>query len=324
METMKLFVDADIITGAEADRLIGLETVIERGLHTFVDVGTALLEIRDSRLYRTAFDTFEDYCRERWGMSRPRAYQLIDAATVASNLSTTVDIPERHLRPLVALEPEEQRTAWQQVLETAPNGKVTAAHVERTIERLHTPQQPDDLPPALPLALKPSMAVHYSSETPEHYTPQEVIERVIACMGGIDLDPSSNSHETPSVPAAMHYTKEDNGLAQVWRGTVYMNPPYGREVDAWIEKLVASYETGSVTEAVALLPARTDTQWWQRINDYHVCFVVGRLTFIGNEDPAPFPSAVVYLGSEVDNFVHTFEDLGPIWHRTRRGYCYGE
>ena len=69
-------------------RLRLLEQVIERGLTTFVEVGNALLEIRDSRLYKDSFSTFEDYCRERWGMSRPRAYPLIEAAEIMSNLST--------------------------------------------------------------------------------------------------------------------------------------------------------------------------------------------------------------------------------------------
>ena len=168
------------------------------------------------------------------------------------------------------------------------------------------------------------MGVHFSSDTPEHYTPAEIIDAAIACMGGIDLDPCSNSHETPNVPAATHYTRDDNGLAQVWRGCVYMNPPYGYEIDDWVSKLVDQYENGEVTEAIALVPARTDTQWWQRLRDYHVCFVTGRLTFIGNQDSAPFPSAVVYLGDSVETFVNAFEGIGDIWHRTRHGYCFGE
>lgn len=180
------------------------------------------------------------------------------------------------------------------------------------------------LEPDEELRVVKKMDVHFSSATPEHYTPQYVLDRVIACMGGIDLDPCSNSHDAPNVPAATHYTPDDDGLRQEWAGTVYMNPPYGREIDAWVTKLVDAYERGRVTEAIALVPARTDTQWWQRLNAYHVCFVVGRLTFIGNSDPAPFPSAIVYLGSEVDAFVNAFEDMGPIWHMTRRGYCFGE
>lgn len=171
---------------------------------------------------------------------------------------------------------------------------------------------------------KSAMAVHFSSESPEHYTPSVIIEAAIACMGGIDLDPCSNSKETPNVPAATHYTREDDGLTQEWRGCVYMNPPYGREIDEWIAKLVSEYEAGNVTEAIALVPSRTDTQWWQRLREYHVCLVSGRLKFIGNNDSAPFPSAVFYLGQNIGRFVYAFEELGDIWRRTVRGVDYGD
>jgi hypothetical protein len=55
----------------ESSRRAELEEVIELGLATFITVGNALLEIRDSRLYRDTHATLEDYCRERWG-SRER------------------------------------------------------------------------------------------------------------------------------------------------------------------------------------------------------------------------------------------------------------
>jgi len=134
-------------------------------------------------------------------------------------------------------------------------------------------------------------------------------------MGGIDLDPCSNSHTTPNVPAATHYTRDDDGLAQPWQGCVFMNPPYGREIDDWIGKLVDEYTHGKVAEAIALVPSRTDTQWWQRLRDYPVCLVVGRLKFIGNTDPAPFPSAIFYLGPNSDGFIAAFAGLGDIWQR---------
>jgi len=89
-----------------------------------------LLAIRESKLYRQEYGTFEEYCQDRWNLSRPRAYQLIDAAAIAGRLSTIVDIlpaTESQARPLTQLEPEEQAVAWQQAVETAPNGKVTAA-----------------------------------------------------------------------------------------------------------------------------------------------------------------------------------------------------
>jgi len=89
------------------------------------------MEIRDKSLYRDVlgYQTFEEYCRVKWDLSRPRAYQLIEAVEIKSNLSTTVDIPERQLRPLARLDPEKQKEAWQKAVETAPEGKVTADHV---------------------------------------------------------------------------------------------------------------------------------------------------------------------------------------------------
>jgi hypothetical protein len=108
---------------SEPARLAELESIVERGLATFVEVGAALLEIRDSRLYHQTHKTFEDYCRERWEMSRQRAHQLIEASEVARNLSTVVDVSptsERQVRPLAKLEPEQQREAWKAAIEINP------------------------------------------------------------------------------------------------------------------------------------------------------------------------------------------------------------
>jgi hypothetical protein len=167
------------------------------------------------------------------------------------------------------------------------------------------------------------LAVHFSSETAEHFTPAEIIAAVTDCVGTIDLDPCSNEG-SPNVPAARHFTRVDDGLAQRWAGRVYMNPPYGREIDAWVTKLCDSHEQGDVAEALALLPARTDTQWWQRLRDYACCFIKGRLTFIGNDDPAPFPSAIFYLGDDLGKFYEHFSSFGDVWQRVERGVHFGE
>jgi hypothetical protein len=103
-----------------------------------------------------------------------------------------------------------------------------------------------------------------------------------------------------------------------------MNPPYGREIDRWVEKRCHEHEHGEVIEAVALLPARPDTQWFKRLRNYACCFVEGRLTFIGNDDPAPFPSVLFYFGEDLGKFVHYFEELGDIWQRVEPGVHYGE
>lgn len=159
------------------------------------------------------------------------------------------------------------------------------------------------------------LGVHFSSQSIEHYTPAWVLERVVAVMGGIDLDPCSNSHDEPNVPAEACFTKEDEGLNREWHGRVFMNPPYGDEIHAWTEKLADEFASGRVTQAIALVPARTDTGWWHKLitDDRYWClvhFLKGRLKFGSAESGAPFPSALIYLGDRRALFVETLQKDG--------------
>ncbi len=159
------------------------------------------------------------------------------------------------------------------------------------------------------------MAVHFSSQNNGWLTPRNIIEATLACLGEIDLDPCSNSRESPNVPARTHYTTEDDGLSLQWAGRVYMNPPYGRGIEWWVNKLCGEYEVGEVTSAIALLPARPGSVWWERLREYPRCLIRGRLTFVGAPNTAPFPSAVFYLGEDKGAFVHAFFHLGDVWQR---------
>lgn len=167
---------------------------------------------------------------------------------------------------------------------------------------------------SLPEAKRQSNPALYTSNSPEWYTPKDVVDRVVATLGAIDLDPCSNSVESPHIPASHHYTESDNGLTQEWFGRVYMNPPYGRGIDEWVAKLDAGFRSGRITEAVALLPARVDTRWFRLLRDYTVCFVNGRLRF-SDADPAPFPSAAFYLGRNEATFAGQFSPIGDLYRR---------
>jgi hypothetical protein len=124
------------LSTTEAQELKRHEAVIEAGLQTFVEVGSALLAIRDKRLYRAEHSNFEAYCRNRWGFSRIHAHRLIGAAGVVGNLLPMGNTPtsERQSRPLVGLAPDQQREAWSEAVATAPNSKVTAEHVQSVVE----------------------------------------------------------------------------------------------------------------------------------------------------------------------------------------------
>jgi hypothetical protein len=70
----------------ERQRLDQLEAVIERGVKTFIEVGTALKEIRDSRLYKQQYGTFEEYCKQRWGFTPQHGGRLIAAARTVQEI----------------------------------------------------------------------------------------------------------------------------------------------------------------------------------------------------------------------------------------------
>ena len=134
----------------------------------------------------------------------------------------------------------------------------------------------------------------FSSKTPEWSTPQELFD-ALDTIHHFDLDPAS-THE--NAKCERHFTKADDGLSQNWGGaSVFCNPPYGREIGAWVRK---GYEEGQKpgTKVVMLLPARTDTAWF---HDYcvkgKVEFLRGRLKFGGSKWSAPFPSMIVTFGT---------------------------
>lgn len=162
-------------------------------------------------------------------------------------------------------------------------------------------------------------AAIFTSEKEEWYTPSEIIESVLEVFDGeIDTDPCSNSHEKPNVPAKTLFTKDDDGLSQEWFGRTYMNPPYGDVLPQWIEKIVNEYQNGGVTEALVLVPNRSDTRWYRMIHDYPFCAIDGRLKFSGSKNSATFPSVVFYLGENVKAFFEAFECHGSIFKKLSR------
>lgn len=137
------------LTTAEEERLARDEAVIEPGLRTFIEVGLALADVRDARLYRKTHDTFEDYAEHRWNLSRKRAYDLMSAARAVSPIGDSgLPLPanEGQARELARV-PEEQRAeVWQQTLDRT-GGKPTAAAIRATYEPPQTHSRPLQVEP---------------------------------------------------------------------------------------------------------------------------------------------------------------------------------
>ena len=99
------------LTKVETGRLTELESVVSSGLQTFAEVGNALLEIRDTKLYRIEFGTFDEYCKERWGIQDRRARRLMSASEVIGNIEKSGPIgplSESQTRLLSKLPPAQQ------------------------------------------------------------------------------------------------------------------------------------------------------------------------------------------------------------------------
>jgi len=139
---------------------------------------------------------------------------------------------------------------------------------------------------------KTRLSVHFMSATHEWETPQALFDDLAWLFGGFDLDPCATQQ---NAKCARFFTKADDGLSQQWEGKVFLNPPYGRDIGRWVRKAFEASLEGALV--VCLLPARTDTRWWQEYaRRGHVWFLRGRLKFGKARNAAPFLSAIVTFG----------------------------
>ena len=80
-------------------------------------------------------------------------------------------------------------------------------------------------------------------------------------FGAFTLDVAAAPHNTK---CEAFYTKDDDGLAQIWHGAVWCNPPYS-DCGAWVRKAWEEWNSFGAPELIVmLLPAnRVEQGWWQ-------------------------------------------------------------
>lgn len=132
---------SEVVPVSESTRtLADCEAVIRRGLNSFIEVGEALMEIRDNRLYREkGFGRFEDYCHQEWGWKHSHAYRLIDSAQVASLLSPMGETPSterqaRELVPLMRQDEAEMVETWNELREKYGDQEITAKLIKDAVQ----------------------------------------------------------------------------------------------------------------------------------------------------------------------------------------------
>lgn len=107
----------------------------------------------------------------------------------------------------------------------------------------------------------------------EWYTPPEIFDALGLTF---DLDVCAPPGGLPWIPAKRSFSRADDGLAQEWRGRVWMNPPYGLQIRPWMRKLAAH------GDGLALVHARTDAAWFREATSAAtaICFIAGRVRFV--------------------------------------------
>ena len=133
------------LSSEEEGALTRCERVIDAGKETFLQVGAALAEIRDGRLYRAEHKTFEEYCQVRHGWTRRHANHVIAASAVTRELANAADLGTRvpksipsstfQARPLAALPTAEARAeAWGEAEERAGGNAPTGRQVQAVVD----------------------------------------------------------------------------------------------------------------------------------------------------------------------------------------------
>ncbi|MEK6883311.1 MAG: phage N-6-adenine-methyltransferase [Nanoarchaeota archaeon] len=138
--------------------------------------------------------------------------------------------------------------------------------------------------------------LHFSSKSNEWKTPKFLFDKLNEEFN-FNLDAAASKD---NALCKNFFTLEDNSLIQDWQfGTVFCNPPYGREIGKFVKKGYEESLRGCTV--VFLIPARTDTKWWHEYcSKGEVRFIKGRLKFKNGNctNSAPFPSVIVIFNGK--------------------------
>jgi hypothetical protein len=127
---------SDLLSPEEREEYFRMLHIIRTGISSWVEAGKALTIIRDKRLYREKYDTFELFCKEEFRMSKSYANRLITGRQTIedmalSGFSTENPPTERVARELSKATNKTQ--AWEMAKKMSGNGKPTSSVVKKAV-----------------------------------------------------------------------------------------------------------------------------------------------------------------------------------------------
>jgi hypothetical protein len=179
--------------------------------------------------------------------------------------------------------------------------------------------------------------IQHSSASVEHYGPDYIGDMTRAVFDGpIDMDPASCEEANLLIRALVIYTTQDAGHLRPWFGNVYLNPPGGRlilpdgqdvnQAAYWYAKLAYEHAIGMVDQAVFMIFNLELLRYAQAYAvkqplEFPTCWPKDRISFwkpgprgypVASKSPA-HPSAIVYMGPNVNQFAHVFGPGQGTW-----------
>lgn len=189
----------------------------------------------------------------------------------------------------------------------------------------------------------------HSKDSPEWYSPGDIVEAARKVMGSIDLDPASHEEANQIVRATRFYTAESNGLLHEWCGNVFLNPPGGLVNEFW-RKAKLEWQHSRLKQMIYIGYSLEQLQTLQQSGDigmtafeFPICVPKTRLAFIENNakrlerlakvdhenelrvrqgkkpkkrsnkaDSPTHGNFITYIGPNIDAFAFHFQKFGAV------------
>lgn len=168
----------------------------------------------------------------------------------------------------------------------------------------------------------PTSGEQSNRDSDSWFTPKKYVDLVRKSLGTIDLDPFSSEQANEVIQATRFFDEKKNAFKQTWfaqPGTVFMNPPYSRQlINPSVDLFVSNWRAGNITQAIVLVNNATETRWFQNLllESSAICLVSKRIAFenrdgkhvSGNTRGQVF----LYFGNKNAAFKRNFKGIGAI------------
>lgn len=146
----------------------------------------------------------------------------------------------------------------------------------------------------------------------EWYTPKKLITDLRDFyQSGIQTDPASCEQANDFIKAETIYTKEQDGRHRLWKGNVWLNPPYchGAALE-WLKIAIDKWLDREFDQCIILLNRSDNKQIYDIIDSENVCAYYQlryRVAFINGDKTQPksaprYNNDLIYLGHKPRDF----------------------